>query len=67
MILKRSNLQKFQHWFFENDLLNENGVLIVEHSKYTKLDDLPYFSHARKYGGSVFSFFEAIENTEAEQ
>ncbi|MBQ4822485.1 RsmD family RNA methyltransferase [Aquimarina sp. MMG016] len=43
---------------FENDLLNENGVLIIEHSKHTKLDDAPYFSNSRKYGGSVFSFFE---------
>ncbi|WP_378175165.1 RsmD family RNA methyltransferase [Aquimarina sp. SS2-1] len=43
---------------FENDLLNEDGILIIEHSKHTKLDTVSYFSNARKYGGSVFSFFE---------
>ncbi|MFD2561962.1 RsmD family RNA methyltransferase [Aquimarina rubra] len=43
---------------FEHDLLNEDGLLIIEHSKHTKLDHLDNFSNARKYGGSVFSFFE---------
>ncbi|EZH73863.1 methyltransferase [Aquimarina atlantica] len=43
---------------FENELLNEHGVLIIEHSKHTSLEESPYFSNSRKYGGSVFSFFE---------
>lgn len=43
---------------FENNLLNEDGVLIIEHSKHTKLDNSPHFSRSRGYGGSVFSFFE---------
>ncbi|WP_438423039.1 16S rRNA (guanine(966)-N(2))-methyltransferase RsmD [Aquimarina macrocephali] len=43
---------------FENKLLNEHGVLIIEHSKHTSLEESPYFSNSRKYGGSVFSFFE---------
>lgn len=43
---------------FENDLLKENGVLIIEHSKYTSLEESKYFTNSRKYGGSVFSFFE---------
>ena len=43
---------------FENELLNDDGVLIIEHSKHTKLEDASHFSHSRKYGGSVFSFFE---------
>ena len=42
---------------FEKKLLDENGMLILEHSKGTDLSDLPNFSEARKYGGSVFSFF----------
>ncbi|MBW1296604.1 RsmD family RNA methyltransferase [Aquimarina litoralis] len=45
---------------FENKLLNEEGVLIIEHSKYTSLEDVPMFRNSRKYGGSVFSFFEEI-------
>lgn len=43
---------------FENDLLNKDGILIIEHSKHTSLEKSPYFSNARKYGGSTFSFFE---------
>lgn len=49
---------KISQLVFENDLLNEDGVLIIEHSKHTKLDDAVNFSNSRKYGGSVFSFFE---------
>ncbi|MDH7446693.1 RsmD family RNA methyltransferase [Aquimarina sp. 2201CG14-23] len=50
--------QKIATLVFENDLLNKDGVLIIEHSKHTNIDNTPNFSHSRKYGGSVFSFFE---------
>ena len=43
---------------FENELLNEEGMLIIEHSKHTKLDTIEYFSYSKKYGGNMFSFFE---------
>lgn len=43
---------------FEKLLLLEDGVLIIEHAKQMKLEHLEYFSKQRKYGGSVFSFFE---------
>ena len=43
---------------FERRLLNENGLLIIEHSKHTDLTGLKNFSYMKKYGGSVFSFFE---------
>lgn len=43
---------------FERSLIQEDGVLIVEHSKHTKLDHLPQFSYGKKYGGNMFSFFE---------
>ncbi len=43
---------------FENELLNEDGILIIEHSKHTSLKEAPYFENSRKYGGSVFSFFK---------
>ncbi|NAS30375.1 16S rRNA (guanine(966)-N(2))-methyltransferase RsmD [Flavobacteriaceae bacterium R38] len=42
----------------KNDLLAENGFLIIEHSKHTDLSHLSNFSFLKKYGGSVFSFFE---------
>lgn len=44
---------------FKNNLLQEEGVLIVEHSKHMNLSELDYFSYSKSYGGSTFSFFEA--------
>ncbi|NAS12099.1 16S rRNA (guanine(966)-N(2))-methyltransferase RsmD [Poritiphilus flavus] len=43
---------------FSRDLLLPDGTLIIEHSKHTELSELQHFKTARKYGGSVFSFFE---------
>ncbi len=43
---------------FQRQLLKENGVLIIEHSKQTDLSVLENFKYIKKYGGSVFSFFE---------
>jgi len=43
---------------FQNDLKNPNGMVIIEHSKNTDLSHLPQFKELRKYGGSVFSFFQ---------
>lgn len=43
---------------FERELLNEGGVLIIEHSKQTDLEEVPNFSYSKKYGGNMFSFFE---------
>ena len=54
----KEQFTKIAQLVFENDLLNEDGVLIIEHSKYTSLEDAPNFDNSRKYGGSVFSFFK---------
>jgi len=43
---------------FANDMLHENGLLIVEHSKNTDFSNTKYFSYSKRYGGSAFSFFE---------
>ncbi|WP_333600391.1 16S rRNA (guanine(966)-N(2))-methyltransferase RsmD [Flavobacterium sp.] len=43
---------------FENELLDEEGMLVVEHSKYTKLNHMANYSFQKNYGGSVFTFFE---------
>lgn len=50
-------LQKLAQVCFEKKLLNEGGVLILEHSKKIDLTELEHFSESRKYGNSVFSFF----------
>jgi 16S rRNA (guanine(966)-N(2))-methyltransferase RsmD len=49
---------------FENNLLNPEGMMVIEHSKYTKLDHLMHFSFKKIYGGSIFSFFE-INNSQS--
>jgi 16S rRNA (guanine(966)-N(2))-methyltransferase RsmD len=51
---------------FEKGLLNEEGMMIIEHSKYTKLDHMINFSFQKSYGGSIFSFFE-LDSTEEEE
>jgi 16S rRNA (guanine(966)-N(2))-methyltransferase RsmD len=43
---------------FERALLNPEGMLIIEHSKHTKLEEHAKFSYSKKYGGNVFSFFK---------
>ncbi len=43
---------------FERELLREEGMMVIEHSKYTKMDHLIHFSFKKTYGGSIFSFFE---------
>lgn len=54
-----SEFLKITDLVFENELLNEDGVLIIEHSKHTSLEKHSQFSYSKRYGGSVFSFFEA--------
>lgn len=43
---------------FDRDLLKENGVLIVEHSKQKSFDSEHNFSFFRNYGNVTFSFFK---------
>lgn len=57
---------KIPELVFKNNLLEENGILIVEHSKHTKLSELEHYSHSKSYGGNVFSFFEIALDEEEE-
>jgi len=50
--------EKIVDLVFGKDLLNNEGTLIVEHSKQTDLSNHQYFSYSKKYGGNMFSFFE---------
>ena len=51
---------------FEKSILQEDGMMIIEHSKYTKLNHLIHFSFQKSYGGSIFSFFEFEKSEELE-
>jgi len=54
---------KIPNLVFENKLLNDEGILIIEHSKYMSLEEHTHFSYSKRYGGSIFSFFEAISKS----
>ncbi|MCL9809468.1 16S rRNA (guanine(966)-N(2))-methyltransferase RsmD [Flavobacterium luminosum] len=56
--MEQKDFEKIIELIFENNLLDDEGILIVEHSKYTKLDHMNHFSFEKSYGGSVFTFFE---------
>ncbi len=56
--LDKKEFSRIADLVFEKAMLNDNGQLILEHSKHTDLSDLPNFLESRKYGSSVFSFFE---------
>lgn len=49
---------------FERDLLNEGGLLVIEHGKETKLDTITQFDFSRNYGNVYFSFFRRTEEKE---
>ncbi|UAB75041.1 16S rRNA (guanine(966)-N(2))-methyltransferase RsmD [Mesoflavibacter sp. SCSIO 43206] len=52
---------KIPELVFQNNLLEEHGLLILEHSKHTDLSGLSQYSHSKSYGGNMFSFFELTE------
>ncbi|MCC1485544.1 16S rRNA (guanine(966)-N(2))-methyltransferase RsmD [Winogradskyella immobilis] len=52
---------KIPELVFKNQLLEDQGVLIVEHSKHTDLSHINQFSYSKSYGGNSFSFFESVQ------
>jgi 16S rRNA (guanine(966)-N(2))-methyltransferase RsmD len=65
--IEQKEFEKIIELIFSNELLDEDGMLIVEHSKYTKLEHMPNYSFQKNYGGSVFTFFEFEADDEAEE
>ena len=49
---------KIPQLIFQNNLLEEEGLLIIEHSKHTDLSQLEHFKYSKTYGGNMFSFFK---------
>ncbi len=56
-----SQFSKISELAFSNELISDAGLLIIEHSEQTDLSELPNFAEKRKYGSSIFSFFEKIK------
>ena len=65
--MSQKEFEKIVELIFERELLDEEGMLVVEHSKYTKLDHMANFSFQKNYGGSVFSFFVPKLRDESEK
>jgi 16S rRNA (guanine966-N2)-methyltransferase len=62
--LDQATFEKIVLLVFEKNTLNEDGMMVIEHSKYTKLDHMIHFSFKKSYGGSIFSFFELAKGEE---
>jgi 16S rRNA (guanine966-N2)-methyltransferase len=62
--LDQSTFEKIVLLVFEKNTLNDDGMMVIEHSKYTKLDHMIHFSFKKSYGGSIFSFFELAKGEE---
>lgn len=65
--LDQKSFERVVNLVFEKGLLEDEGMLIVEHSKYTQMDHLPHFTFQKNYGGSFFSFFELTSPDEEEE
>ncbi|WP_264554234.1 RsmD family RNA methyltransferase [Flavobacterium sp. N2038] len=65
--LDQATFEKIVLTVFERDLLEDDGMMIIEHSKYTKLDHLSNFSFQKSYGGSYFTFFELNSTDDDEE
>lgn len=59
--LNLEEFSKIPELVFQNNFLEDNGLLIVEHSKHTNLSNLSNFVYSKTYGGNSFSFFEKIQ------
>ena len=59
--MDQNKFLKLVNLIFERDLLNEGGLLIIEHGKNTDLSNDIRLTQQRKYGGNLFSFFEKQE------
>ena len=62
--LDQATFEKIVLLIFEKNTLNDDGMMVIEHSKYTKLDHMIHFSFKKSYGGSIFSFFELAKGEE---
>nr|WP_294788364.1 RsmD family RNA methyltransferase [uncultured Flavobacterium sp.] len=65
--LDQATFEKIVLTVFERGLLEDDGMMIIEHSKYTKMEHLSNFSFQKSYGGSFFSFFELNSTDDDEE
>lgn len=56
------NIDDLPLMVFKNELLNENGWFILEHTPRNDYKGTPYYKTERKYGTTIFSIFINREN-----
>ena len=52
-----TGLETIPDLIFENNLLKEDGLFVLEHGKKNNFEDNPHFVERRVYGSVNFSFF----------
>ncbi|GMT44266.1 MAG: methyltransferase [bacterium] len=57
-----NRIEDISRQVFKNDLLKEDGWLVIEHPKEIDFSEQQYFSGHRKYGKVNFSFFHFVNN-----
>lgn len=62
----QEDFKRIAQLVFENNLLDQEGILIIEHSKHTKLHEAAHYIESRNYGSNAFSFFELTDLLEKE-
>lgn len=50
-------LAEIPDWIFNSQMLNPNGLFVLEHPERMDFSEHPYFEETRKYGSVRFSFF----------
>ncbi len=55
--LEQNKFEEIYDLVLKKQMLKENGLLIIEHSKKTDLSHLENFVKTKKYGSNLFSFF----------
>jgi 16S rRNA (guanine(966)-N(2))-methyltransferase RsmD len=53
-----NNIEDIAALVFKFNLLNPDGILIIEHGKHTNLSHLTHFKEVRNYGNVNFSIFQ---------
>jgi len=53
----KEQLEKITTLIFKNELLLNDGLLIIEHTQHTDMSDVLNYSYSKRYGSSMFSFF----------
>lgn len=58
------NLDEIPDIIFKNDILALNGLFVLEHNPNHNFEAHPNYFKSRKYGQTIFSFFEHAKETE---